>query len=267
MRRNGLPAPVVVAACVAGVVAHALALGTATRASAGTAAPTYHVAPRSVIDARLGFDATPRQAAVRPILIKANRGDVFAYPPGKDAAKDAPLVIYLHGVHGRAENGCPWMRTGRDDMGWLVCPEAQIRVAPGWSWTGRVERDAPVVHTALTVTRSDAPRVAVGFSQGAYLTLDLIKKKKESFKAIVLLGASVNPDASELRAAGVERVVLGASEDEPWHATLERRAESLKKKGVDVRFVSLGHVGHMYVGEGDEQVSALREAIAWASEN
>ena len=75
MRGTRTPLPVIVAACAAGVLANTLALGTASRASAGTIAPTYHVAPRAVVDARLGFDATQRPAAVRPILIKANRGD------------------------------------------------------------------------------------------------------------------------------------------------------------------------------------------------
>ena len=60
----------------------------------------------------------------------------------------------------------------------------------------------------------------------------------------------------------MKRVVLGASKDEPWHASLESRVAKLKRAGIDARFVSLGHVGHIYVGEDPE---VLREAIAWAS--
>jgi predicted esterase len=125
-----------------------------------------------------------------------------------------------------------------------------------------VKDDAPIVRAALDATRSNAPRVAVGFSQGAYLALDLVKARREAFRAMVLLGANVNPDAKLLAAAGVTRVVLAASKDEPWHASLEKNAARLAREGVAARFVNLGHVGHMYIADDP---AVLREAIAWAS--
>jgi len=235
----------------------------AKRAAAGTDPARSIHAPHTVVSDREGFDATRRPQATPAIFVRTAQGDVLAYPPGPAATKDAPLVIYLHGVHGRAENGCPFMRTG-PSAGWLVCPEPNVKDGVGWSWTGRVQKDDVIVRNALAATHSNASRIAVGFSQGAYLTVDLLKKKKESFKAIVLLGASVDPDAKMLREAGVKRVVLGASKDEPWHGALEQRVKKLQRAGIDARFVSLGHVGHMYIGEDPEE---LREAIAWASQS
>lgn len=245
------------------IVAVSAAVGSAfvTRAAAGTD-PTRSIhAPHAVVSDREGFDATRRPQATPAIFVQTPQGKVLAYPPGPAAAKDAPLVVYLHGVHGRAENGCPFMRSG-PEAGWLVCPDPKVKDGEGWSWTGKVQKDDPIVSNAIKATRSTAPRIAVGFSQGAYLTIDLLKKKKESFRSVVLLGASVDPDAKMLRDAGVKRVVLGASKDEPWHASLAQRVAKLKKQGIEARFVSLGHVGHMYIGEDPE---ALREAIAWAS--
>lgn len=246
-----------------GVVAFSAMVGSvvATRAAAGTDPGRSIHAPHAVMSDRASFDATSRPHATPAIFVKTDQGNVLAYPPGASAAKDAPLVVYLHGVHGRAENGCPFMRTG-PNAGWLVCPDPKVKAGEGWSWTGKVQKDDVIVSNAIKATGSSAPRVAVGFSQGAYLTLDLLEKKKESFRSIVLLGASVDPDAKLLKARGVKRVVLGASKDEPWHASLQKRVAKLQRAGIDARFVSLGHVGHIYVGENPE---VLREAIAWAS--
>lgn len=198
------------------------------------------------------LDGTPRGKTAAPIYVDG----VLAYPPA-DATK--PTVVYLHGIHGRAENGCPWMRGGE---GWLVCPEPSVKDGAGWSWTGRPNDDAPIVRAAIAATRSEAARVAVGFSQGAYLALDLVRTRTESFRALVLLGADVNPDAKMLAASGVGRIVLAASEDEPWHAAVAKNAARLAREGIAARFVSLGHVGHMYVAEDP---ATLRDAIAWAS--
>lgn len=209
------------------------------------------------------LDGTTRGKTAAPIFVRGELGDVLAYPPA-DAAK--PTIVYLHGVHGRAENGCPWMRAGTREDGWVICPEPKVKDGVGWSWTGRSKDDAPIVHAAIAATRSDAPRVAVGFSQGAYLALDLAKTKRESFRALVLLGADVSPDEKMLASSGVSRVVLAASKDEPWHASVERSAARLSREGARVgiaaRFVNLGHVGHMYVAEDP---AVLRDAIAWAS--
>lgn len=207
------------------------------------------------------FDATSRPRSRAPIYVRGSAGDVLAYPPGRAASPDAPVVVYLHGRNGRAENGCPFMRSGPAG-GWLVCPQANVKTRKGWSWTGKVKKDAPVVRNAIAATRSSAPRVVVGFSQGAYLAVDLLKKKKERFRGVVLLGASVNPSPKMLRSRGVERIVLGASMDEPWHDKLKKRVDELVEAGMDARFVSLGHVGHLYVGEDTD---LLRSAIAWAS--
>lgn len=246
-----------------GIVAFSAMVGSVvvTRADAGTDPARSIHAPHAVATDREGFDATRRPLATPAIFVKTEQGNVLAYPPGPAAAKDAPLVVYLHGVHGKAENGCPFMRSG-PDAGWLVCPEPKVRDGEGWSWTGKVQKDHAIVANAMKATRSTAPRVAVGFSQGAYLTVDLLKKNKESFRSVVLLGASVDPDATMLKDRGVKRVVLGASKDEPWHASLQRSVAKLQRAGIEARFVSLGHVGHIYVAEDPE---VLREAIAWAS--
>ena len=240
MRKTAFVCLSITAVCVSVFVSQA----------AAAPAPAKH--GHHVDRSKTSIDGTSRGKTAAPISVSG----VLAYPPTNAGA---PTVVYLHGIHGRAENGCPWMRSGD---GWLVCPDPAVKDGPGWSWTGRAKDDASIVHRAVAATRSGAPVVAVGFSQGAYVALDLVRANEARFHGLVLMGADVNPDAKTLRSAGVARVVLAASADEPWHSAVEKNAARLAREGIGCRFVSLGHVGHTYVAE-DPAVD--REAIAWAS--
>ena len=218
--------------------------------AAASPAPAKH--GHDVDRSRTSFETTTRGKSAAPTSVSG----VLAYPATNASA---PTVVYLHGIHGRAENGCPWMRSGD---GWLVCPEPAVKDGPGWSWTGTAKSDATIVRAAIAATRSDAKVVAVGFSQGAYVALDLVRTNEARFHGLVLMGADVNPDAKTIRSAGIARVVLSASRDEPWHGAVEKNAERLSREGIACRFVSLGHVRHTYVAEDP---AVVREAIAWAS--
>lgn len=220
-----------------------------SQASASAGAPREG---RKLAGGKTAIDGAARGKSASPIRVSG----VLAYPPSDPSE---PVVVYLHGIHGLAENGCPWMRGGD---GWLVCPEAKVKDGAGWSWTGVARDDAQVVRDAVAATSSDAPVVAVGFSQGAYVALDLVRTKSVRFRALVLLGADVTPDAKLLSSAGITRVVLGGSEHEPWHGAVARHSARLAREGIAARFVSLGRVGHTYVAEDP---SVVREAIAWAS--
>lgn len=219
-----------------------------SRADASSAPRAPHSFDRSVTR----MDGAPRGKSAGPTSVSG----VLAYPATN---ANAPTVVYLHGIHGRAENGCPWMRSGD---GWLVCPDPAVKDGAGWSWTGNAKADASVVHAAIAATKSDSKVVAVGFSQGAYVALDLVRTNEARFHGLVLMGADVSPDAKTIRSAGIARVVLSASEDEPWRSSVEKSADRLGREGIAARFVSLGHVRHSYVAEDP---SVVREAIAWAS--
>src|SRR6185295_13254316 len=112
----------------------------------------------------------------------------------------APMtVVYLHGVHGRAKNGCPWLRGGASEIGWLVCPEANVTLSDGsTSWGGTTNEQLAILDRAKASARARGASdetVIVGFSQGAYLALDLVRAHKTAARGLVLLGADVEPDA------------------------------------------------------------------------
>lgn len=190
-------------------------------------------------------------------------GTTLAYAP----AQGHLAVVYLHGQHGKAENGCPHFRAGASELGWLVCPKGIVEGAAGTaSWGDDVLAQAKAVDHALraveTVGASSEPGVAVGFSQGGYVTLDLVRAGRGHFRGLVLIAApEAHPSATALKAAGVKRVVLGSGRQDAAYKVLEADAKRLASEGMETRFLDLGNVGHTYDAEDPD---ALRDAIAWA---
>jgi hypothetical protein len=228
-----------------------------TRAMASVATPRPLVSIGATSDARVR-----EKEMTSPTTIGEG---VLAYPPraGVTGVTTPETVVYLHGIHGRAENGCPYFRDGARALGWLVCPEANAVEAPGFTWAGSPRDVRAIVARAEQATgAADAsPGVLVGFSQGAYVALDLVHVRLGSYRGLVLLGAAVAPSAADLRAAGVTRVVLGAGTRDGSYAPLLATAARLRREGVDVRFVSLGAVGHTYAAEDP---ATLTRAILFA---
>ncbi len=216
--------------------------------------------------ARLGGEKR-RHYPSSPLVLHVDSVDVMAYPPATKAETRPLSVIYLHGARGRAENGCPWFRAGASEQGWLVCPEAIEQQPDGsWSWGADVFKQAPIVEGALRAARangaSSEPGIAVGFSQGSYVALDLVKARLAKFRGLVLLGAELHPNAETLKDAGIVRIALGAGQyDHVAHASLVEEAKRLANEGIETRFFDLGRVGHTYMVE---ETTILNDAIAFA---
>ncbi|MBX3219915.1 MAG: hypothetical protein KF795_05300 [Labilithrix sp.] len=257
------------------VVAASLGTVFVSRAKAGTGASEgapgeegARTAARTTAlsGATLGGEARGRDAST-PVTLEAEGRALLAYPPSAEAAAHPMTVVYLHGIHGRAQNGCPWFRGGARELGWLVCPEAARREANGTaSWGGDLAEQGAVVARATRAAEakgaSSAPGVAVGFSQGGYVALDLVKSRQARFRGLVLIAApEAHPSAEKLRDAGVVRVALAAGSWDAAYAPLIADAKRLQREGIDARFYDLGAVGHTYAAEDPE---TLREAIAWA---
>ena len=213
-------------------------------------------------------DETPRaKVATKPIALHEDGKTILAFPPRAPAASKAMTVVYLHGVHGRAENGCPWLREGSSELGWLVCPEANQHLANDtFSWAGTTTEQYEVVARAERAAHAqgadpESASVLVGFSQGAYVAMDLARGHLGHYRGLVLIGAEVAPSRAMLDSAGIARIVLAAGDLDAASGPMRRAAEHLRREGMDARFVSLGRIGHSY--ETTEK-DALRDAIVWA---
>lgn len=244
------------------VALFALVALSARRADAGRA-PAASMAPREKTILAGGVRA---KALVSPLTLESARGPLFAFPPAPSAT--SPLtVVYLHGIHGKPENGCPHFRHGATDLGWLVCPRANANAEiPGtFSWGGSTFDKRAVIEDAVRAAKTDArPPVLVGFSQGAFVATELVEARAMRVRGLVLMSAEVEPSAASLVAAGAERVVLASGDLDGARPAMLRTAARLQREGIDARFVSIGRVGHLYVPDSDADAAALAEAIRWA---
>lgn len=206
----------------------------------------------------------------RPETVRRGPTTTFAYAPANVSAP-RPAVVYLHGRCGVSTNGCSHFRPGVDPFGWLVCPVGNDPCAGGGaSWTGATADKKKVVDDALSALASAhpdrvdlrAPTVLAGFSQGAWTALELVRATPARYRGVLLIGADVEPDVASLRASGVRRLVLMAgSRDGAASAMLATARRIAATSGApETRFVSLGAVGHTYVGENE---APLREALEW----
>jgi pimeloyl-ACP methyl ester carboxylesterase len=195
----------------------------------------------------------------------------FAYAP-RDASEPRPAVVYLHGRCGVTTNGCPYFRAGAQPFGWLVCPQANAKCpGAGASWGGSIDERRAIVDGAIAGVDeafpgkldTSTPGVLVGFSQGAWLAIDLARKEPGRWSGLLLIGADVDPRPADLRAAGVRRVVLAAGRYDGAYGAMVEETKRLIAAGIDARFVGLGLVGHTYAAEDPD---AMTSSLAWLTQ-
>jgi predicted esterase len=232
------------------------------RAPAATASPELPAARP---------DPPPRLPRSPELLLTPAGGRVLAYPPRALAGGGgpAPVTMMLHGMCSDARGTCDlWSEEGRADR-WLVCPAGNARCGAYDDWKGSGEEKAAALDAALdAVDRAFGPAlithaggdVLVGFSRGAFVARDVAYARPGRFRGLVLIGASMTPDAARLQASGVQRVVMAAGDLDGARPVMQRAARALDAAGLPTRYVSLGPIYHQLPENLGE---VLREALAW----
>jgi predicted esterase len=190
-----------------------------------------------------------------------------AYAPS-DASTPRPAIVFLHGMWAGPEDACPPLREAASRFGYLVCPRGNTPFDAGVMWSGTAADAAGPVRAALDeVTRVAGGKLdraaggtLVGYSNGAYFAAELARAQPGRWPGLVLIGMKVDLDAERLRAAGVQRVVLVAGDQDEAKAPLQALAQQLDAGGVRARFASLGPGGHALPAD---MPARLCEAIAW----
>lgn len=211
-----------------------------------------------------GVEKSPRGAVGAPTKLRR----AYYYAP--ESKSPSTLYVYLHGICGRAENGCAAF-AGIAPSSWLLCPRAPVACGASDSWSdGATARR--VVSSAATELQQAEPAIrrstrgngAIAFSQGGYVFQDMVRSGANDFDRALILGAEVGLGAAELRKAGVKRAAFGAGKYDGTFAALQRTVKRLVAEGYPARFVDLGSVGHTYVPEPGND--ALETALRWLDE-
>lgn len=221
--------------------------------------------------------ATPESRAVAKQTVKEPRLPLFLVnPPDTKAARDALLVyparetsaprtasplVLLHGMCDEPENECPWFAGPATDNRAVICPRATLSCSGGGAlWPGHSAARGAAIEGTLSRIEHAAPAgldsaekpTLVGFSLGALVALDVAERSPGRFRALLLIGARVEPSASRLRAAGIESVLLAAGDHDMTKPHMEAVARRLVQHGIHARFESLGNVGHGFAPDMDK---------------
>jgi pimeloyl-ACP methyl ester carboxylesterase len=210
-------------------------------------------------------EARARASRVEPLA--SGPLPVFGAAPARADRAEATFV-YLHGVCGLTTNGCGHFEGA---PGWLVCPQANHPCANGGSsWSGSVEEKIATVDRALDAARarwpesSGAPVILVGFSQGAYVAMDLARAQPGRFVGLLLLGADTGHASEAFRLARLHRVALACGAYDMMFPRMRATPAALVPAGIEARFASLGEVGHTYVAR-DGTDGVLTSLLEWVA--
>lgn len=178
---------------------------------------------------------------------------IVVLPKNHDPAKPAPLIIAMHGYGTTADDiASPWRDVARDAGAILAAPRATRAVVSGGMQWGSIDEADYVVNKALEYVQRehkiDTSRIVLtGFSQGGYMTFNLVARHPDRFAGAIPIAGSYRPDRAELSALSPEDAprfyLMVGSEDR----TLEQNrtaAEKLKALSIKVQLVEFPGVGH-----------------------
>jgi LysM repeat protein/predicted esterase len=154
------------------------------------------------------LDATPNN---RKSLHEADRGGiselevsgagpVYYYEPvGSGRQSMRPLLVYLHGRGGDAEQDCrKWAPLARR-FGWLVCPSGPVAHNSGRSWNNSWPAGQHAVMGAVHALRERYGRriqlygnTLIGFSEGAFVAMNVGVREPKTFNRWLILGADTS---------------------------------------------------------------------------
>lgn len=216
-----------------------------------------------------GLPSAPGVIAPQISTVEANTsalaGPSFLVTPALDPASSSAIVM-LHGMCGMPERECPYYNDAATPFGWLLCPRGNVECpGDGVMWGTSTEaktKRIDVAMDALEAKLGKAPSdsTLVGFSQGAFTAVEVAQSSSGRYKSMLLIGASIAPQSSLLKRAGVRRVAFAAGELDQAKDAMEANAKRLAKDGIETRFFSLGKIGHAYPADMTARVA---EALSW----
>ena len=198
--------------------------------------------------------------------------DAYYYKP--QARGQKPVIMYLHGRGGNPAEDCrKWARVGTQ-FGWVVCPSASgTTESGGRTWTNGTGDAQRIIDATLNALRekykSKVQRrgnVLVGFSEGAWVAMNVGLKDQRTWSRWLILGASDAywgdvSEALDKAKRKVQRVYLLTGENDGVAQNTVRVGDTLKKVKVPVKVKLVPGMGHEV--PSDRMVSTYRRPLMW----
>jgi predicted esterase len=198
--------------------------------------------------------------------------DAFYYKPRARGMK--PVIMYLHGRGGNPAEDCrKWAKVGTQ-FGWVVCPSGSgTSESGGRTWTNGTMDAQRVIDATIVALRekyhSKVQRrgnILVGFSEGAWVAMNVGLKDQRTWSRWLILGASDAywgdvTEALDKDKRKVQRVYLLTGENDGVAQNTVRVGDALKKVKVPVKVKLVPGLGHEV--PSDRMVSTYRRPLAW----
>jgi predicted esterase len=194
----------------------------------------------------------------RQVIEGRGSGPIYYYEPtGPGRLAMRPVLMYLHGRGGNPAADCEkWARVARA-LGWLVCPSGPAGETGGRSWNNNWPAAKSATMAAVAALREKFGRrvqlygnTIVGFSEGAYVAMNIGIREPRSFNRLLILAANTKywgaAGREELKQARsrIKRVYLITGErDEVIEETRTVRSW-LREAGVRTRITTPADMGH-----------------------
>jgi LysM repeat protein/predicted esterase len=185
-------------------------------------------------------------------------GPVYYYEPtgpGRNAMR--PLLVYLHGRGGDAEQDCRrWAPVARR-FGWLVCPSGPVAHNSGRTWNNSWPAGQHAVMGAIRVLRERYGRriqlfgnTLIGFSEGAFVAMNVGVREPKTFNRWLILGADTSYwggsglEALQEARGRVRRVVLITGGRDQVVDDTRKVAEWLSRARVPIKIQTPDNLAH-----------------------
>jgi LysM repeat protein/predicted esterase len=185
-------------------------------------------------------------------------GPVYYYEPvgpGRNTMK--PVLVYLHGRGGDAEQDCHrWASVARH-FGWLVCPSGPVAHNSGRSWNNSWPSGQHAVMGAIHALREKYGRriqlfgnTLIGFSEGAFVAMNVGVREPKTFNRWLILGADTSYwggsglDALQDARGRVRRVVLITGSRDQVVEDTRKVAEWLSRARVPIKVQTPDDLAH-----------------------
>lgn len=199
--------------------------------------------------------------------------DAYYYKPRAKGPK--PILMYLHGRGGNAQEDCrKWAKVGTQ-FGWVVCPQGPGAFESGGrTWSNGVASAQTIIDKTIDALRAKYKgrvqrrgNVLIGFSEGAFVAMNVGLKDQNTWSKWLVLGASDAywggdvAEALDRDKRKVRRVYLLTGENDGVAQNTVRVGDTLKKSHVSVKVKLVPGMGHEV--PADRMISTYRRPLAW----
>lgn len=170
----------------------------------------------------------------------------------------APLVLVLHGATGNAATELERWRPATK-LGYIVAAaqSSQPATAEGFCWDPPRERVGQDLRAIVRLLPPHARVVVAGFSQGAWVALNLAAQAEIVVAgSVVMVAPFAGPDP-DLRAWRRLKVSMLIGEKDVYRAPVENLADQLREQGHHVSLEVIAGLGHGYPDDFHNRLPGL----------